>query len=301
MNGFPPGSPYLRIIRHYSVESEVPDDTISSLFPMEDNYVTGDIPMSRSPKSLTQLCVEQVCRSLPLLDGALPKGLPQDVIDKIASCLLKHSALNGTTLRALRYCEVGSLNLANCRGVTDNWLRALSGYEVNIIKAKKDLNAGISRSDCASDHSSIDEKCGSVHSNKSSSTEELKGLRPRSPSTFEGQRKPYQAQTPQESQDSSSCSTSSFVSAVSKLGSPVDSEAVGWIGSLADLSPPPPPPLPTHSFTSSPLTSSLTSLDLRGSQRLTDRGLLQLHSLSLLEIARLDDCHSIVGKVRCSY
>ena len=167
----------------------------------------------------------------------------------------------------------------------------------NITLEFEILNLGFCHSSPFSDLSSIDEKCGSVHSNKSSSTEELKGLRPRSPSTFEGQRKPYQAQTPQESQDSSSCSTSSFVSVVSKLGSPVDSEAVGWIGSLADLSPPPPPPLPTHSFTSSPLTSSLTSLDLRGSQRLTDRGLLQLHSLSLLEIARLDDCHSIVGKV----
>lgn len=44
------------------------------------------------------------------------------------------------------------------------------------------------------------------------------------------------------------------------------------------------------------MTSQLTLLDLRGSQRLTDRGLLQLNNLCSLEVAKLDKCHSINGR-----
>lgn len=51
----------------------------------------------------------------------------------------------------------------------------------------------------------------------------------------------------------------------------------------------------THSAATS-TTTTLALLDLRGSQRLTDRGLLQLSSLSSLEIAKLDNCHGITGK-----
>lgn len=43
-------------------------------------------------------------------------------------------------------------------------------------------------------------------------------------------------------------------------------------------------------------TANLTLLDLRGSQRLTDRGLLQLVDLSHLRVAKLDNCHSLVGR-----
>lgn len=43
-------------------------------------------------------------------------------------------------------------------------------------------------------------------------------------------------------------------------------------------------------------TSSMTLLDLRGSYRLTDRGLRHLSDLSSLEVARLDSCHSLVGR-----
>lgn len=43
-------------------------------------------------------------------------------------------------------------------------------------------------------------------------------------------------------------------------------------------------------------TSHITLLDLAGSQNLTDKGLLQLSNLSSLEIAKLDNCHSIQGR-----
>jgi hypothetical protein len=45
-------------------------------------------------------------------------------------------------------------------------------------------------------------------------------------------------------------------------------------------------------------TSTITLIDLRGSQRLSDRGLLQLSHTPLcsLEVARLDNCHGITGR-----
>lgn len=77
---------------------------------MQDNYINED-DGRRSPKSLSALCVDAVCRSLPNLDGELPAGLPQDVVDEIVGSLVKHSALTATTLRVLKNCELGKLVL----------------------------------------------------------------------------------------------------------------------------------------------------------------------------------------------
>jgi F-box/leucine-rich repeat protein 14 len=44
------------------------------------------------------------------------------------------------------------------------------------------------------------------------------------------------------------------------------------------------------------VTTNLTLLDLRGSQRLTDRGLMQLTDLRRLEVAKLDNCHALMGR-----
>lgn len=45
--------------------------------------------------------------------------------------LTSHAALNSTTLRTLKRCELGSLSLANCRGVSDEWLIALSSSSLS--------------------------------------------------------------------------------------------------------------------------------------------------------------------------
>ena len=44
------------------------------------------------------------------------------MVDRIVKSLTSHGALNSTTLRILRNCELGELSLANCRGVSDEWL-----------------------------------------------------------------------------------------------------------------------------------------------------------------------------------
>lgn len=301
-DGSPPSA--RSIIRRYSVESEVPDNTITNLFPIEDNYVTGRSQNSRSPKSLKQLALEQVCRSLPLLEGELPPGLPQDLIDSIVTCLLSHSALNGTTLRALRNCEVHNLSLASCRGVSDDWLRALNQENCLVPRniqekysGSNGINIGIEFAQCTYDQDSFDNGDGHTHSTDEDglALENNKEKPPLSPIH-------YRRNSCQESQhldDSpiSSCSSStSFVSASSTplaFTPPTKKSYLEERAWARDISVPPPPP-------SSPptprITSNLTSLDLRGSQRLTDRGLLQLHSLHTLEVARLDHCHSIVGK-----
>mmetsp|Transcript_16411 Transcript_16411/g.31370 ORF Transcript_16411/g.31370 Transcript_16411/m.31370 type:complete len:903 (+) Transcript_16411:313-3021(+) len=118
--------PTKRFARH-SVDAQIPDQSISNLYPPDDNYEPHPTnPTLRCPKSLTDLCIDAICRSLPNLDGELPPGLPKEIVDKIAASLTSHSALNCTTLRILKNCELGELNLAKCRGVSDDWLIPLS-------------------------------------------------------------------------------------------------------------------------------------------------------------------------------
>ena len=111
-----------------------------------------------------------------------------------------------------------------------------------------------------------------------------------------------------QSEESSSCSTSSFQTAMSTLNQ-TSYQAIPVIKQSVCETPLPlqkdqvsdslendsyPLESNMNAFETS-ITSQLTLLDLRGSQRLTDRGLLQLNNLSCLEVAKLDNCHSISG------
>jgi hypothetical protein len=243
---------------------QIPDVSIAGLYPVVDNYINEEHG-KRSPKSLAELSTEALCRSLPYLNGELPPGLPQDVVDDVVESLVKHFALNATTLRVLRNCELGVLSLAGCRGVTDQWLEPLSTRSVTsspeVIPLAHD-ESGVQSMDLDDDR-----KSGGVFDSHK----------------FED----------------SSCSTSSFVTAAStpcipelpqltsvSAGTPMEGLAVlntKRSHSPAMIS------LPT-------VTTNLTLLDLRGSQRLTDRGLMQLTDLRRLEVAKLDNCHALVGR-----
>lgn len=98
----------------------------------------------RSPKSLADLACDAVCRSLPDMQGELPPGLPQDVVDDIFNSLIEHSALNATTLHALKNCELFSLPLTNCRGVTDEWLMPLSVRSSTCNSSATSINGSLS-------------------------------------------------------------------------------------------------------------------------------------------------------------
>jgi hypothetical protein len=289
----------------------VPDVSIASLYPVEDNYVM-ERDHRRSPKSLVELCVDTVCRTLPDLNGELPPGLPQDVVDDIVRSLMRHSALNATTLRALRNCELGILSLASCRGVTDEWLEPFSRSSCIDSSPPCSQNLNFSASSLPlikSDEGSMDvDEVVNIHEN---------------PDTMA----PFQLHD--ESTDlgnmedaASSCSTSSFLSAASAtepttpklttlendislaLLTPAERETTTPTTDARDCM------LETTGYHDFEMqmdgymdampalssTTNLTFLDLRGSQRLTDRGLLQLIDLSHLRVAKLDHCHSLVGR-----
>jgi hypothetical protein len=221
------------------------------LYPLDDNNVQGLTEGSRSPKTLASLATDALCRSLAYLEGELPPGLPQEVVDTIVQSLQKHSALNATTLKVLCNCELVSLSLAGCRGVTDQWLAPL----------------GTSATPGSSPRFSP--KVGPLDSQNV----ELDLM------DLEGSKNDFFYGTLQE-QASSLSSIESFVSATS---TPYALEEATTTAPFA-------------TFQQTSVTANLTLLDLRGSQHLTDKGLLQLTDLTRLEYARFDNCHALTGR-----
>ncbi|KAG7360712.1 leucine rich repeat LRR-containing protein [Nitzschia inconspicua] len=303
-----------RYSRH-SVVTAIPDESIVKLYPLTDNFVLHEETGLRSPKSLSELCTDTLCRSLPWLqrDDSLPPGLPQDVVDDVVASLLKHSALNATTLRVLKNCELASLSLAGCRGVTDDWLEALNtGSTIKndmVMVSSAAYKDGIEDAvmetamDIYEEHT--DFEYSQVYHN--ALLEEPSGSRV----------------------EESSCSTSSFVSASSTCHSssgmggellcsssredhPMPEEIVestrssdskddtvhgdSYMSFGGDYGVSEPPTLSYSRRRSSSVTSQMFSLDVRGSQQLTDKGLMQLSDLSNLEVAKFDGCFSIQGR-----
>jgi hypothetical protein len=339
---------------------QVSNKAITNLYPPDDNYELHPTdPSKRCPKLLTDLCIDAICRSLPDLDGQLPAGLPQDVVEHIIQSLTSHAALNCTTLGALANCELVALSLANVRGVSDEWLVTLTSSLSTDIPHRNSVSAS---------------NCNDTNQRRRFACNHGSGSIPITPS-LRGNH-PIQFVVPGSaastmmdivdvsySCDNSrlkdnvedccinsygSCSTSSFVSASSRSTSPFLPSAQSKSFPLT-LNPPAPSaslwlhptsgstssdiksdacmrmhlslqkpyhlPNATHdsiyfesskcrgsflapSSTAGGMTSTLTLLDLRGSQRVTDRGLLQLSRAPLfsLEVARLDNCYGITGR-----
>jgi Leucine Rich repeat len=63
------------------------------------------------------------------MEDVLPRGVPQDVVEDIYNSLLQKCALTSNVLKVFRNCEIGTIDLSNCRGVTDEWLKLLSPIE----------------------------------------------------------------------------------------------------------------------------------------------------------------------------
>lgn len=306
-----PGSMF-RPARH-SVESEVPDGSIPWLYPVDDNYVIQEGTNLRSPKALRELCIDAVCRSLPDLDGELPYGMPQDLVDAIVKSLIHHSALNATTLRALKNCEIEELSLAGCRGVGDEWLKPFCTTSPLIGSCPPPLcRASFDRDE--PDFMDCD-----IHMDWEQSPNELSQM---SPQVVKKKLNKTDIQPPllipknsseanasdEESVSSSSSSSSGYASFISATSSPDDelrsstsceaeSIAASYSTSadeFADIG-----ACEISSFclgaSVASIASNLAVLDLRGSPRLTDQGLLQLSALHSLEVVKLDDCHSLTG------
>lgn len=280
-------------LTHHFGKFQLPDNAIAALYPIEDNYVLEDNNL-RSPKSLVDLCVDTLCRSLPFLEGELPPGVPQDVVDAITQSLMKHSALNAKALRALKNCEMDSLTLAGCRGVTDEWLEPFGGSNSTESPLLSHLSSN-SEDDAAAMHSMDLDDIKSAH-------ETAFGAAGAPPESLTVDR--YDGNG-----SNSSTSTSSFVSASSTpFEHPSEARITLDQAPMTPMTPNSMSSLPVEDFvmhnTSSPyparplptMSSNLVLLDLRGSQNLTDRGLMQLRDLGALEVAKLDHCHSLVGR-----
>ena len=233
----------LYFIISLSLRLKLPDESIAALYPVEDNFILHDDGSTRSPKTLVELCVDAVCRNLPWFEGDLPPGIPQDIVDDILDSLVRHSALNATTLRSLRKCELSELPLSRSRGVSDEWLFALNQKSSTEGDRDKPIDT-------------VDEE---MISNKDGDSSD-------GPDEF----------------SVSDSDSASFHSAVSTQRKTTNSKPFISLSSGYKLEP--------------SVTTQITLLDLRGSQQLTDRGLLQLRDLRCLEVARLDNCYSIVGK-----
>jgi len=321
-----------RLCSRHSIVSAVPDDFISGLYPMDNNYVLEDDGL-RSPKTLAEICTDTLCRSLPYLDGALPPGLPQDIVDDVVASLVKHSALNATTLRVLRNCELGSLTLAGCRGVTDEWLEPLSSSVSTACATPPLLPSPPPGPMAYKDGTNYDADTIMEHMNLDDDYDErYVSNAHRTTMAHSSQEIFYPAKHEGSSHDdsgeevASSCSISSFVSAsstpyasamlisTSSFPSKEDNNAeegksqqetcVSFAGqNLKNDFHDDETKLSSTLFPRSDLnknfgvciTSNIILLDLRGSQHLTDKGLMQLSDLSSLEIAKLDNCHSIQG------
>jgi hypothetical protein len=373
-----PHSVILTINIPFPLHAQVPNQAISNFYPSDDNYEPHPTdPTKRCPKSLTDLCIDAVCRSLPNLEGRLPAGLPQDVVDRIVQSLTSHAALNCTTLRALTKCELGTLSLANCRGVSDEWLVTLSSSSLSSDSPHR--NGSTSAGDCNKmNHRLTFASKASGNGPKRASFNHGIGSTPSPPPLIDVHPTQFVVpggvssmmmdiddlddlhsgdnSSPKNSTDDcciesyGSRSTSSFVSASSRPTSPLLPSALPPPEFCSRKSNPPPPSAslwlrPMRGFASGDVnsnacmkmhssphksyhhpdatddsfyngdtscngsflappgaaggtTSTLTLLDLRGSQRVTDRGLLQLSRSPLLslEVARLDNCHGITGR-----
>jgi hypothetical protein len=220
------------------------------------------------------------------LNGELPAGLPQDVVNDLVNSLVKHNALNATTLRVLKNCELGALSLAGCRGVTDDWLEPLASRTTNPSPLASAYYGAAGAVECMDLDSSDHEKPSEVFYNAH-----------------------YDEHNSQENSivEESSCSTSSFVSASSTpfVGPSVSSEDHPMSDHRKkhdELSSGDGFHFHEHyahagtAMAVNSTTASMTLLDLRGSQRLTDKGLIKLSNMGSLEVVRLDNCHSIVGR-----
>lgn len=216
------------VCRH-SIDVEVPDESIAALYPVEDNYVMDDDNINRSPKTLAQLCTDSVCRHLVDFEQEIPDGLPQELVNGILQSLVKHSALNASTLKALRRQQIVELPLQGSRGVSDEWLGALNedGQKVNVLDNDSDTDESTSKSpSCRWDMEPLQPSDRSAILDISMSTETPLSHNARNPSMF----------------------------------------------------------------------AQATLLDLRDSQKLTDKGLMYLTKLDRVETVRLDNCYSITGR-----
>ena len=108
------------------------------LYPTDDNYVTVEGGY-RSPKLLENLCIDQFCRSLPDLDGDIPPGYPEYIVNTILESLANHGVLNATKMKVFRNYKLDQLPQTGIRGKRKQKL--LSQFEPLLEKKCKQFKS----------------------------------------------------------------------------------------------------------------------------------------------------------------
>lgn len=250
--------------------------------------------------------------------------MPQDLVDSIFKSLVDHSALNATTLRALKNCEIEELSLAGCRGVRDEWLKPFSSGSgtTNLFHSYSPpppplCRASFDQEDESSDFMDCDiqtEEDWEQHSPNTLNSSKVFPLShkvhqqlPPSPPLIPKLDETVADEESFFSSSSSSSGCTSFISAESSSPTPSEEstgfdsgpESVGSAPTTTDVAADTSCDYSSFCigvFATTNITSNLTLLDLRGSPRLTDQGLLHLSSLHSLEVVKLDNCHSLTGR-----
>jgi len=87
------------------------------------NYVQKD--GNFSPISLKDAAINIICLNL-LNTIVSPKGVPQELVDKMVESLLDHRMFCKEMLSAFQGCEFSKISLSKCQNVDDEWLVHLS-------------------------------------------------------------------------------------------------------------------------------------------------------------------------------
>lgn len=262
---------------------QIHDDNIAALFPISDSFV-AEADGTLTPKSLAELAIDAICRSLIHRHDPLPEGLPPDVLSDIVGALQRKNAWNPSTLAAFRNCELEVLNISKCRGVNDAWIAALTTGTASDSMIRRDGEERYcmdAASSCHCDHHSSSTSYASAAS--SPPFDEDMDCVP----TLSLPHGATLVEYP-ENMILTHCNEE-FHEAIEEPLDNIDKE-VDAINDLESLS-----SKQWGTWRSPPVTAMMTELDLSGSLQLTDRGLLQFNSPRRLEIARFDHCHQLVG------
>mmetsp|Transcript_73854 Transcript_73854/g.210705 ORF Transcript_73854/g.210705 Transcript_73854/m.210705 type:complete len:111 (+) Transcript_73854:624-956(+) len=79
------------------------------------------------------MCIRKLCVALPFVEE-IPPGLPTEMVQEVLNSLIHHQSLSAELLATFRHCELRSLCLSRCRGVTDAWLESLSATSVRHLE-----------------------------------------------------------------------------------------------------------------------------------------------------------------------
>ncbi|KAL3943253.1 MAG: hypothetical protein SGARI_000006 [Bacillariaceae sp.] len=193
--------------------------------------------------------------------------------------------MNATTLRLLQNCKLANLSLVGSRNVTDDWLKPLSASSVT-TDTTKDYHDDEGKDAIMQ---GMDESCTVVFSASFEESLHPKGSASSNSSFLTAS----STHLPPPAAASNAMVPESLSRASAHTNGDVD---MSISSSFEDCKPYHDTATYSQPSLANTATSCMKLLDLRGSNKLTDKGLMQLSDLSSLEVAKLDGCFALQGR-----